>query len=773
MSYTGSSKRINYENGLTLRHPLTTHIIVGDNDSFHMPYLNCRNLGTSQKPVVIPESSDQYQRIQSLTGSGTAADKAFDWYCYRRGFNLKASQVANKATALANAEAAWHPTESGGTYTQVVTFTVPSPTWDGRGRYLIPNGRYLSVCFSERGEEPITIKKDQYSSIQSTNYNNVIDLNSQVTGGDELTVTIIATEPFKLACCSIGIKALFTDEQIVSVNTSLRSNLDYTSEDLPVSLLDAYIGITDTSKSLPSFFARFTELPLGTEINLWQGYQDALTVAGTTYYGEMVNRKFYITSGDEFCETDTGTQAHLEAKDSVALMVGKQTGDVFMTKDGTGYCIFPTYYLEDYDVQDNGHSFYRLLDLGYNPADKEAGTNPSTLQKAGRYPFILSVMNQAARSIGRDISIRTSKEGASQAGSYILDDGSYLTSESHYGPYDNRTINLGSTSPIPPGEDFLAYIPSSAPRTMLQHMMNIFGKASQQIYRSSSTTSTATFQPVYVDAGIPTITAGAASSVLTISKNDVTDIKTVKYKEYESFTIKNGVVKNYEGTIQLDNMVLLAEKSSRGLGSYQVVQQGGGQMYSDFWIKVTDSNPDSYGSYNDTTITERMLGAVNAGNATVYERWIDRRSYSYPYTFEGSQRTQTKALRCHLVWDIGQMTIYFTGAIPTDGQRNIQIYGQPFKMTEAFETVERTLPVRDGEDASTDYTMYMTGAGYNLGHAVENDNIGVQFTWRGDPRLQPRDVIYFNNVYYTIESIETKYEEGGTLSTITARKGYV
>lgn len=776
MSYAGNTKRINYENGLTLRTPLTTHIIVGDNDSFHMPYLNCQNLGTSEKPKVIPESSDQYKRTQSLIGNSTAANQAFDWYCFHRGFNLKASQVSNKATALANAEAAWHTTESGDVYKQIVKFTTPSPVWDGL-RYLIPNGRYLSVCFSERGEQPISIQYNSYPVRKTTYYNNILDIGSPVQAGAEVTVTITAPEDFKLACCSIGIKALFTEEQIVSVNTTLQSNLDYTSEALPVSALDAYIGITDASKELPSFFSRFTDLPLGTEINLWQGYQEARRVGSTTYYGEMVNRKFYITSGDEFCETDTGTQVHLEAKDTVALMMNKQTGDMFMTKDGVGYCIFPTYYLDDYDVQDTspdrGSSFYRLLDLGYNPTDKEAGVNPSTVQKPGRYTFILSIMNQAARSIGKDIFIRTSKEGAAQADANVLADGTFLTSGGHYGPYDNRTINLGSTSPVPPGEDFIAYIPSSAPRTMIQHMMNIFGRASQQIYRSASTTGSATFQPVYVDAGIPTLTAGSASSVLTINKDDVTDIKSIKYKEYESLQIKNGVVKNYEGTIALDNMVLLGEKSSRGLGSYQVAQQGGGQMYSDFWIKVTDSNPESDGGYSDTTITERVLGAVGAGRATVYERWIDRRSYTYPYTYEGTQRTQTKTLRCHLVWDTSQMTIDFTGAIPTDGQRNIQIYGQPFKKTEKFDTVRRSTPLRDGEDASVDYEMYMTNAGFNLGHAVENDNFGIQFTWRGDPRLQPRDVIYFNSNYYTIESIETKYEEGGTLSTITARKGYV
>ena len=52
------------------------------------------------------------------------------------------------------------------------------------------------------------------------------------------------------------------------------------------------------------------------------------------------------------------------------------------------------------------------------------------------------------------------------------------------------------------------------------------------------------------------------------------------------------------------------------------------------------------------------------------------------------------------------------------------------------------------------------------------------FTWKGDPRMQPRDVFTFQYLdgtteLRTIETINLKHEGGGTIATITYRKGIV
>lgn len=62
---------------------------------------------------------------------------------------------------------------------------------------------------------------------------------------------------------------------------------------------------------------------------------------------------------------------------------------------------------------------------------------------------------------------------------------------------------------------------------------------------------------------------------------------------------------------------------------------------------------------------------------------------------------------------------------------------------------------------------------------LERSNILYEFTFRGDPKLQPRDYIRVDTdgsgtlTEMTIDTIEIKHEGGGTTSTITARKGLI
>lgn len=64
----------------------------------------------------------------------------------------------------------------------------------------------------------------------------------------------------------------------------------------------------------------------------------------------------------------------------------------------------------------------------------------------------------------------------------------------------------------------------------------------------------------------------------------------------------------------------------------------------------------------------------------------------------------------------------------------------------------------------------------------ERSNVGGSFTWKGDPRMQPRDVVEFHRAerdsdgnevveLITIESISLIHEGGGTKATLTYRKG--
>lgn len=57
--------------------------------------------------------------------------------------------------------------------------------------------------------------------------------------------------------------------------------------------------------------------------------------------------------------------------------------------------------------------------------------------------------------------------------------------------------------------------------------------------------------------------------------------------------------------------------------------------------------------------------------------------------------------------------------------------------------------------------------------SLNTNNKLYSFTWRGDPRLNPRDYISVNGQEMTIESINLSHTGGGLTSTIKARKGFL
>ena len=66
----------------------------------------------------------------------------------------------------------------------------------------------------------------------------------------------------------------------------------------------------------------------------------------------------------------------------------------------------------------------------------------------------------------------------------------------------------------------------------------------------------------------------------------------------------------------------------------------------------------------------------------------------------------------------------------------------------------------------------------NYSYLFKISNITGSFTWKGDPRMQPRDLFYFvtkegREIVCTIESIEIKHEGGGTTANIAYREGIV
>ena len=80
--------------------------------------------------------------------------------------------------------------------------------------------------------------------------------------------------------------------------------------------------------------------------------------------------------------------------------------------------------------------------------------------------------------------------------------------------------------------------------------------------------------------------------------------------------------------------------------------------------------------------------------------------------------------------------------------------------------------------ASSGGTVYNVFPDMAFNQLLNRSGVTGSFTWKGDPRMQPRDVFTFHfkdgsTELRTIESINLKHEGGGTIAEITYRKGIV
>lgn len=86
------------------------------------------------------------------------------------------------------------------------------------------------------------------------------------------------------------------------------------------------------------------------------------------------------------------------------------------------------------------------------------------------------------------------------------------------------------------------------------------------------------------------------------------------------------------------------------------------------------------------------------------------------------------------------------------------------------------LGVLNGEDEN--YVSHEIFPSKMLAAPLYRSNVTCSFTWKGDPRIQPRDVFTFHRLdgtdeEWTFENITITHEGGGTLAEVTARKGIV
>lgn len=261
---------------------------------------------------------------------------------------------------------------------------------------------------------------------------------------------------------------------------------------------------------------------------------------------------------------------------------------------------------------------------------------------------------------------------------------------------------------------------------------------------------TGTFWPVFVDGGIPKLThtkPDPDNPKWTIREEDCGDVKRLVDKNIAKITT--------DDEFGLHNTVTRSDKWQEIVRRHcernmRYSQNAGGY----FWALTVSNAYDI--------------------SATAVSIWwtAEETSYSFP------------ALKVAVTKD-GKVAVDKNGdAIYTEEVQwanECIVKGKAAAVEKAEDSVTAS-PARAGviaEMRPVAYGRVLSGGSRlypNYNNLFERSNITGSFTWRGDPRMQPRDTFKFIRLdgteeVCTIETITLKHEGGGTVAEISYRKG--
>lgn len=301
------------------------------------------------------------------------------------------------------------------------------------------------------------------------------------------------------------------------------------------------------------------------------------------------------------------------------------------------------------------------------------------------------------------------------------------------------------------------------------------------------------FWPVYVDAGIPKLTWTKPSSKWDIYEYDCGDVNDHLDQKIVKLNYKSGTVRHTGPTrVKIDGSATAFKKSGVGIdyGEYSVVSRfnyksnsgssfyfTGSRLTRDIalpanWTADDDLGDSKYGSalYDSSADKNKLINAnlLSWSWNSYWNKWADWTS--------GMQSN----------WDY----LVDQGEIEIDAESaSLEAIGEAFIIEEDTKTYTVS---GIGSEITLDKTEWygeisISSYGWNrikllpdrgIQQLLKRSNETGSFTWKGDPRMQPRDVFTFhrlngNSYDCTIESIELKHERGGTTAEITYRRGIV
>lgn len=285
----------------------------------------------------------------------------------------------------------------------------------------------------------------------------------------------------------------------------------------------------------------------------------------------------------------------------------------------------------------------------------------------------------------------------------------------------------------------------------------------------------------YVDAGIPTITWTKPTAQWTIYEEDCGDIQRHTGRDIVSINAHNSrlVVSSYSDF----NLIGSSPHDSVKVGTVDLTKDTGATLSIDVPTSICAlvlQDGDVY--YNVKLVLDTLGGpklnlvklsqdniefGVNAFTQNEWEPWN-----TYLTNFWNDALTE--------------------GAVEqNDTQASFVAYGNAYQITSDATTYTKAGTGTSVTPNNTNWTGFIDAAKYDdtSVHFRLLPDLGFQsilnrsgktgsFKWKGDPRMQPRDVIEWHNKdgtigLRTIESINLKHEAGGTIAEITYREGNV
>lgn len=250
------------------------------------------------------------------------------------------------------------------------------------------------------------------------------------------------------------------------------------------------------------------------------------------------------------------------------------------------------------------------------------------------------------------------------------------------------------------------------------------------------------FYPRFIDAGIPTLRWSEPTSKWDIYKEDVGDFERV---------VERSINKIYGDDENKPLQVLLNVASKKTTISTLNVTKN----------KVYDiSYGDNY--YNSVTYSNGTLKKASDKTLHSIRLTANKTTKSVKVKVKKKGKTTTK----------------------TVSKPKLSVYG--YRITEQSGGVNMVTANRLGvtkEEKNLLWGRFVSnynGSSYGLPNYADlfnKSNIGGSFTYKGNPHMQPRDVFRLYELdgqtytTCTIESIETKHEDGGMISTIKYREG--